>query len=64
MNGYTFRGSNSIIFIVVSHTHFCNLIKERICSHRSKFFPLREDPIFERLLPPDKQIESPGNCLS
>ena len=30
-NGYTFRGSNSVIFILASHINFGHLIKERIC---------------------------------
>ena len=54
MNGYTFRGINSVIFIVVSHIHWGHLIKERICSHPSKFFPLRVDPILKDC-PPGKQ---------
>ena len=40
----TFRGSNSTILL----PHFSvgvKLLKERICSSRSKFFPLRVDPI-------------------
>ena len=40
VNGYTFRGSNSVIFIIASHNNWGHLIKERICSHWSKFFPL------------------------
>ena len=44
MNGYTFQGEQ------LHHFHFCNptqwiqLLKERICSSRSKFFTLRVDP--------------------
>ena len=30
MNGHTFRGSNSVIFIVVSHINWGHLKKERI----------------------------------
>ena len=43
LNGNTFRGGNSAIFFSI----FCEgqLSKERICSSRSKFFPLRVDPI-------------------
>ena len=40
VNGYTFRGSNSVSFIIASHINWGHLIKERICSHWSKFFPL------------------------
>ena len=49
--------------------HYClqykfgYLIMERICSHWSKFIPLRVDPIFGRLLPPGKQTGSHENCL-
>ena len=63
MNGYTFRGSNSVIFIVASHINWGHLLKERICSHWSKFFPLRVDPILERLHPACKQTGSLKNCL-
>ena len=55
VNGYTFRGSNSVIFIFASHMNWGHLIKERICSRWSKFFPLRVDPILERLCPLGKQ---------
>ena len=40
-----------------------HLIKERICSHQSKFFPLRVDLIFGSLFPPGKQTGSQENCL-
>ena len=63
MNGYTFRGSNSVIFIVASHINWGHLTKERICSHRSTFFSLREDPILGRLCLPNGQKGSHENCL-
>ena len=63
VNGYTFKGSNSVIFIVASHINGGHLIKVKICSHRSKFFPLRVDPILGRLCPPGKQTGSHENCL-
>ena len=63
VNGYTFRGSNSVSLVVASHTNWGHLIKERICSHWSKFFPLRVDPILGRLYPPGKQTGSQENCL-
>ena len=47
MNGYIFRGSNSAIFIFASFLNGGQLLKERICSYRSKFFPLRVDTILE-----------------
>ena len=63
VNGYTFRGSNSVIFIVASHINWGHIIKERLCSHWSKFIPLRVDPILGRLCPSGKQTGSHENCL-
>ena len=40
INGYTFRGSNSSTFIFAALLNWCQLLKEKICCHRSKFFPL------------------------
>ena len=40
VDGYTFSGSNSVIFIYVSLLKRCLPSKERICSSWSKFFPL------------------------
>ena len=37
-----------------SHLIRGQLLEKRICSHRSKFFTLKVDLIFERLCPPDK----------
>ena len=48
--GYTIRGSNSAIFIFASLLNGGQLIKERICSNRSKFFPLRVDPLLDRFI--------------
>ena len=39
------------------------LFKERICSSRSKFFPLRVDPILEELCCPWKQSGSHKSCF-
>ena len=52
MNEYTFRGS---IFAIANFAYFLNrsqLLKERICSSWSKFFPLRVpvDSCLERVL--------------
>ena len=47
VNGYTFRGSNSIIFFVACYMNWGHFINERIWSHRSKFFLLRVDSIWE-----------------
>ena len=49
VNGYTFRGSNSAIFIFASHAKKTQLLWKRTCSSRSKFFPLRVDSNMERL---------------
>ena len=38
--------SKCVIFIVASHIYWGHLIKEKNCSHWSKVFPLRVDPIF------------------
>ena len=46
VHGYTFRGSNSVIFSFGSLLKRGLLLKERICSKRSKFFPLSVHPIF------------------
>ena len=64
VNGYTFRGSNSVIFIFVYHFSRSQLLKKWICSHWSKFFPLRVDPISGGLHPSGKQTGSDKNCLS
>ena len=59
VNGYTFRGSNSfILFFFASHLFRGQHLKERICSPRSKFFPLRVDPILKGLHCPGKQTGS------
>ena len=49
VNEYTFRGNNSFIFIFATHLIRGQLLKKRICSPRSKFFPLRVDPILKGL---------------
>ena len=43
---YIFRG---ILLYFASLLNRGHLSKERICSSRSKFFPLRVDPIFKEL---------------
>ena len=43
VNGNTLRGSNSIVF--ASFCTWGQLLKARICSSRSKFLPLKVDPI-------------------
>ena len=76
MNGYSVRGSNSAISCFVPLFNIGQLLKERICSYRSKFFPLRVDLLLERLhlqgkqtgsqetYFPCKMAEKYGMCLS
>ena len=63
VNGYILKGHNSAIFIFISHLIRDKLLKIRICSYRSKFILLREDPILRRLRPPAKQLGSHKNCF-
>ena len=61
VNRCTFRGSNTFIFIFVSH-----LIRGeplQICSPRSEFFPLRVDPILKGLHYSGKQTGSHKGCF-
>ena len=51
VTGYSFRGSNYFIFIVVSHHIRGKLLNKRIC----KFFPLKVDPILKELHYPGQQ---------
>ena len=52
VNGFNIKGSNSVIFILASFLNGSYLSKERICPFWSKFFPLRINPILERLSQP------------
>ena len=45
MNVYTFRGIDFAVFVFFFSCRD-QLLKERICSYKSKFFPLRVNPIF------------------
>ena len=54
-NLYTLRGSNYTIFIFASLLNKGQLLKERICSKGSKFFPLKVDLILHRLYHPGKE---------
>ena len=58
VNGYTFRGSNSTFIIFASLLTGDQFLKERICSSRNKFFPVRIDPLLGRLSPLAKQTGS------
>ena len=55
VTGYTFRESNSVIFIFASLLNRGLLLKIRICSCRSKFFPLRVDLFSEGFFRSGKQ---------
>ena len=69
----TFSGEATLSFSLLPPINWGHLIKERICSHWSKFIPLREDPILGRLHTPGEQtgsLRTPGkqtgsqeNCL-
>ena len=47
VNGYTLSESNSVIFILGLLLNRDQFLKQRICSSRSKFYPLRVDLILE-----------------
>ena len=49
--------SNSAVAFFASFFNGGQLLKERICSKRSKFFPLRADSILEVIYRPQKQTE-------
>ena len=49
VNGYVFSESNIAIFIYAYLYNWSGLLKKRICSSRSKFFPLRVDLILKGL---------------
>ena len=59
----TLSGEATLIFIFASYLIRGLLLKERICSPRSKFFPLRADPILKGLHCPEKQTGSHKNCF-
>ena len=61
MNGYTFRGSN-YVFIFASVLNGGQFLLGRICSYRSKFFPVRVDPILEGPCCPGKHTGSHKSC--
>ena len=62
MNGYAFKGSKSVTLIFASLCNKSQLLKERICSWRSKFLLVRVDPILEELQCPGKQTKNNMNC--
>ena len=71
---YTFRGSNSTIFMFAFLGNKGGLerggeirgggylLKERICSFRSRFFPLRENSLLEGFCHPGKQTGNHKSC--
>ena len=63
VNGYTFRGSHSFIYIFASHFIRDQFLKKTICSYGSKLFSLRLDPILKVLHRLEKQTGSHKNCL-
>ena len=58
MNGYTFRESNSVIFIFCLPSQFRFTFKENNLLLLKNFFPLRADLILEELKRPGKQVRS------
>ena len=50
VSGNNFKGSNSFIFSFASFLNGGQLLKERICSCRSKFLSLRVDPKWKGLI--------------
>ena len=58
VNGYTFRVSNSPIFIFIPRLNKGQFIKERICSSRIRLFSLRVDPLLAGLSSSRKQTGS------
>ena len=61
VNGYSFRVSNPAIFSFAFLLNGNRLLKGRICSCRSKFFPLSVDPVLEGSRSPVKQMDH-RNC--
>ena len=59
VNGVTFKGSNSSIF--ASLLSMGQLLKERICSFRSKFFPFKVDPSSKKVPHLEKQTGISAN---
>ena len=57
VKGFTFRGSFLFLFPFSVRSTKDQPLKERICSCRSKFFLLREDPILKGYLSPGKQAK-------
>ena len=58
-----FQGKNSAIFKFAFLINGNELLKKRICSHRSKFFPLRVDPILEVFFIPKSKQKSKKKLL-
>ena len=61
--GILSQESNSFIFIFASQLIRGQFLKKRICSPKSKFFPLRVDPIWKGLHCPGRQTGSHKNCF-
>ena len=56
-------GAATAIFVFASLLKWGQLIKERICSSRSKFLSFRVDPILEGVNCPGKQTGSHRSCF-
>ena len=58
------NGEATLLFsFFVSHLIRGQLLEKRICSLRSKFFPLRVDTILKEVHCPGKETGSHKNCL-
>ena len=57
VNGYTFRGSNSDIFIFIFLSKGGQLLKKTICSSGSKFFPWRVGPFSKGFVIQKRKLE-------
>ena len=62
VNGYTFRGSNCVIS-VFSLLNGITTENERISCHKSKFFPLKVEPISGELYCIGKLTVSYKSCF-
>ena len=64
MNGCTFKGGNSVIFIFASLLGRGLLLREEVCFHRSKFVPSYVSLHFGRALSAGEANRKSQNSLS
>ena len=64
VNGVSFQGKQLCLFLFVSFLDRGQLLTERICSYRRKFFLLKVVSILEACYHPGKQTGSHKSCLS